>query len=571
MPLDRRRFLARLSAAGFSGGLFPGALYTVAAQGAAEDEAEITVEMIEQAEQLAGLSFTPEQRAMMRDDLQRNREGFREMRAYPLVNSVAPALQFDLRAGGATIPQGPVRRLTDWSPPATALPGSDEDLAYLSVAGLASLLKTRKITSLRLTQFFIDRLKRYDERLHAVITLTEERALAQARAADRELDAGRWRGPLHGVPWGAKDLLSVRGYRTTWGAAPYRDQEIDADADVVRRLDDAGAVLVAKLTLGALAMGDVWFDDITRNPWNLDQGSSGSSAGPGSAVSAGLVPFAIGSETLGSIVSPSTRNGITGLRPTFGRVSKGGAMALSWSMDKLGPMCRSAEDCALVFDAIHGRGEGDATSYDAPFAWDPSRAASIRVGYLASAFEEDYAGKQADAATLDVLRSLGYDLKPIALPDRPIGAMRMLLIVEAAASFDALTRSGRTDWMVRQTAGSWPNSFRQARFIPAVEYVQANRHRTLLMRDMEAVMADVDVFVSPSFGGGTLLTTNLTGHPAVCVPNRFDPLENPPDQRRRAPGSITFIGGLFKDAETLAVAHAYQQATDFHLRRPALE
>ncbi|MGH7576320.1 MAG: amidase, partial [Longimicrobiales bacterium] len=380
-----------------------------------------------------------------------------------------------------------------------------------------------------------------------------------------EIAAGRYRGPLHGIPWSAKDLLATRGYRTTWGAKPYEDQMIDLDATVVERLDAAGAILVAKLTLGALAQGDVWYGGRTRNPWNPEQGSSGSSAGSSAATVAGLVGFAIGTETLGSIVSPSTRTGATGLRPTFGRVSRHGAMALVWSMDKIGPICRSVEDCALVFDAIRGPDGHDPTLRDVPFNWAATvRPADLRIGYYSSAFDSqesdrDRERKPFDDATLDVLRSLGANLIPIETPAQyPLGALRSaILSVEAAAAFDELTRSGRDQLMERS---SWPNTFREARLVPAVEYIQAMRVRTLVMQAMHEVMRDIDVLVAPSFAGNALLLTNLTGHPCVVLPNGFRP--------DGTPVSISFIGKLYGEAEALALAKAYQDATEFHTRVP---
>lgn len=584
--LDRRHFLSYFSGTGLATTLFPGALYTVHQESLpgdndplsaiSEDEVKvddsITLDMIEKAEKIAGLVFTPEQRALMLEDLQEALQDFIAMREESIPNSVAPSLQFDLRASGALLPTGTISRLsTGWEPPTVELPSSEEDIAFMSVAQLSGLIKSRQISVTRLTSLYLARLKRFDAKLQAVVTLTEERAMAQAAQLDEELRQGQWRGPLHGIPWGAKDLLAVKGYPTTWGAVPYREQVIDEDATVVQRLDNAGAVLVAKLTLGALAWGDVWFGGTTKNPWNIEEGSSGSSAGPGSAVAAGLVAFAIGSETLGSIVSPSTRNGVTGHRPTYGRVGRGGAMALSWSMDKLGPMCRSAEDCALVFDAIHGNDGVDVSSMDVPFEWQViSDPLAMRIGYIEEAFEGEYPGDAADKQTLDVLRAMGMDLIPVSLPDRAVGPMLQTLSVEAAAAFDEITRNGQVDSMVRQVRNAWPNVFRAARFVPAVEYIQANRLRTLLMQEMETVMQAIDVFVSPSFRGSTLRITNLTGHPAVVVPNRFDPLSSDQASPRRSPGSITFVGGLFKDREVLAVAHAYQQQTDFHLRRPPI-
>jgi Asp-tRNA(Asn)/Glu-tRNA(Gln) amidotransferase A subunit family amidase len=455
-------------------------------------------------------------------------------------------------------------------------PADDDALAFLTAAELGALIHSRQISSEELTTFYLERLRRYDPQLHCVITLTEERALAAARRADRELGKGKWRGPLHGVPWGAKDLLSVKGYPTTWGAKPYLDQVIDEDATVVSRLDEAGAVLVAKLTLGALAWGDVWFGGTTRNPWNTEQGSSGSSAGPASATAAGLVGFSVGSETWGSIVSPSTRCGVSGLRPTFGRVSRHGAMALSWSMDKLGPICRSVEDCGLVMEAIHGADGLDPTAVDRPYAWGTKLDLSaLRFGYLRSDFErelefgdgDDEAARQRaqewrrfDLESLETIRSLGMELVPLQLPDIPVGALSFILSAEAGAAFDELTRSGRDDELVRQIENAWPNVFRQSRTIPAVEYIQANRVRTVLMRKMEELLAGLDGWLAPSIAGDNLLLTNLTGHPSVVLPNGFC--------SDGTPTSFAVNGRLFGETEILAVAHSYQSATGFHLRRP---
>jgi Asp-tRNA(Asn)/Glu-tRNA(Gln) amidotransferase A subunit family amidase len=389
--------------------------------------------------------------------------------------------------------------------------------------------------------------------------------LAQARQAESEIRAGRYRGLLHGIPWGAKDLLATKGIRTTWGSKPYENQVIDEDATVVKRLDEAGAILVAKLTLGALAQGDRWYGGMTRNPWNLQQGSSGSSAGPGATTAAGLVGFSIGTETQGSIVSPATRNGVTGLRPTFGRVPRTGAMALSWSMDKIGPMCRSVEDCAIVFAAIQGPDGYDLTIKDVPFNWDAARALNtIRVGYFKSAFDqtENRPNKAFDDAALPVLERLGIKAVPIDLSmTLPVGALRIILSAESAAAFDALTRSADDDLMLAEPERStWPNSFRTARMIPAVEYIQANRVRTLVMQAVHQAMKDVDVVVTPSQGGNIIQLTNLTGHPCVVLPNGFT--------ADNAPVSLSFIGGLYKEAETLRIAKAYQDATGFHLRYP---
>ena len=534
-----------------------------------EKDDEITPEAISGAEKIAGLHFDPAYREMMVPDLTDTLKHYEAIRELHLPNGVPPALVFDPTIAGVyPDPEGKM----EWTPPAVSRPATEEELAFASVAEISHLLRTRQVTSRELTELFLRRLKRYDPVLQTVVTLTEERAMNRAAAADRELDAGQWKGPLHGVPYGAKDLLAVKGYPTTWGAVPYRDQTIDLDAAVVERLDAAGAVLIAKLTLGALAWGDVWFGGMTKNPWNVRQGSSGSSAGPGSAVAAGLVPFAIGSETLGSIVSPSARNGITGHRPTFGTVSRYGAMTLSWTMDKLGPMARSAEDCALVFEAIRGRDPRDPTTVDSGFPYDQHvDIRTLRVGYYASAFEEEGDNREADLKSLEVIRGMGIDPVPVELPkDMPVGAMLTTLSVEAAAAFDELTRSGAADRMVRQTKNAWPHVFRAARFVPAVELLQANRARTLLMQRTAEVLRDIDVFITPSYGGIVLGITNLTGHPCVCVPNDFRTLKEDPSSPRRQPGSISFIGGLYKDAGALMLAHAYQQETDFHRRRPSI-
>ncbi|MFQ5641394.1 MAG: amidase [bacterium] len=561
--LNRRQFLAYFSSLGLSSTLLPGALWARLQE---DKKQKITKELLHDAEQLAGLEFTDSERELMVEGLNESLEKYEELREISIANSVSPAVQFNPVLPGMTfeISKKPLRMSTI-APPKR--PENLEDVAFWPVTQLAELIKRGTVTSVELTEMYLARLKRFDPKLECVVTLTEDLALKQAKRADREIAAGKYRGPLHGIPWGAKDLLAKKGYKTTWGAMPYKEQVIDIDATVVTRLQEAGAVLVAKLTLGALAWGDVWYGGKTKNPWNIEQGSSGSSAGPGAATAAGLVGFSIGTETWGSIVSPSTRCGVTGLRPTYGRVSRYGAMALSWSMDKIGPMCRSVEDCALVFDAITGPDNRDGTLVDLPFNWDANLdVKKLRIGYVKSAFErerENKEGKAFDDATLETLRSLGINLIPIELPDRPVSAMSFILSVEAAAAFDELTRSNRDDLMVRQIKNAWPNAFRQARMIPAVEYVQANRLRTLVMEDMAKLMSEIDVYVVPSFGGSNLLMTNLTGHPTVVLPNGFT--------EKGTPTSISFVGKLFGEAAMLAVAKAYQDATDFHLRHPELE
>ncbi len=524
---------------------------------------EISVRDIKAAEKIFGLEFTPEERKMMLGGLKRNLAHYHELRKVKLENEVPPALIFNpIGPGMSPAPEPDLKfHLKDRE---ISVPENFEDLAFYQITDLAQLIKQRKITSIQLTQLYINRLKKYGPHLKCVITLTEDLAFKQAQRADEEIAAGHYRGPLHGIPWGAKDLLSTQGIKTTWGAMPYKEQVPDLDATVVKRLEEAGAVLVAKLSMGALAMGDVWFAAKTRNPWNLEQGSSGSSAGSASATAAGLVGFTIGTETLGSIISPSTRCGVTGLRPTFGRVSRYGAMALSWSMDKIGPICRSAEDSALVFNAIYGPDGKDLTILDHPFNWDPSMdLKNIRIGYLEKAFEKDKSNQEHNQAVLEKFKSLGIKLIPIQLPDFPVGTMRLILSAEAAAAFDELTRTGKDDLLVRQGRVAWPNSFRQARLIPAVEYIQANRLRFILMQKMAQTMQTVDVYIAPNRGSNNLLITNLTGHPTVVVPNGFN--------EEGSPTSISFVGNLFEEAKILRVAKAFQDATEFHLKHPDLD
>jgi len=563
--------MEHFSALGIGSTLLPGVLWAQVAGGA-----EITAATVKCAEEIAGLSFDDAEREMMVAGLRTNEGRIRALHAVELANSEAPSLTFSPLPPGTKIPpERPRRRLRIGGPP-RAVPDNLEELAFAPVTELAPLIRTRRITSTQLTEMYLARIKRIDPALYSVITLTEDRARAQARAADLEIARGRYRGPLHGIPWGAKDLLAVRGYKTTWGAGPYRDQIIDQDAAVVQRLDAAGAVLIAKLSLGELAQGDVWFGAMTRNPWKLDQGSSGSSAGPAAATAAGLVAFAIGSETLGSISSPATRCGVTGLRPTYGRVPKTGAMALSWTMDKLGPICRSAEDCALVLEAISGADGSDASAVAPPFVSDPSlRLRDVRVGYFREAFdvpERDpnnrertvHGTKSFDDAALEVVRRLGVTLTPVEMPQLPYDAMRIILTAEAAAAFDLLTRSNRDAELVQQSANDWANTFRTARFIPAVDYINANRLRARAIAEWAKLFASVDVILTPTSVAGfpQLVATNLTGHPAVILPHGF--------RADGTPVSITFLGSLFGEARLLTVAGAYQRSTDFHLRHPPI-
>lgn len=528
-------------------------------------EGKFTTHTLKAGEKIIGIEFTDAEREMMLNDVKSSRSDYDKIREIDLSNATAPPLLFSPFVPG--VPYEFTEGRPKFSFPDVSefeVPENLEELAFYPVAFLSQLIKVRKITSVQLTEMYLGRLKKYGPKLECVVTLTEELAMEQARKADEEIAAGRYRGPLHGIPWGAKDLLATKGIKTTWGAMPYKGQVIDKDATVVKKLEEAGAVLVAKLTMGALAMGDVWFGGKTKNPWDLEQGSSGSSAGSAAATSAGLVGFAIGTETWGSILSPATRCGVTGLRPTFGRVSRYGAMALSWSMDKIGPICRTVDDCALVFDAIRGPDNQDLTVVDLPFNWDSDMdIEKLRIGYLKKEFEGDYKRKEYDLAVLDKIKELGVDLIPLELPDLPVSSLSFILNAEAAAAFDELTRSNEDDLLVRQTQGSWPNIFRQSWFIPAVEYIQANRIRSLLMASMTEKLKNIDVYIAPYGQGNNLLLTNLTGHPAVVVPNGFD--------NKGRPVSITFIGKLYKEAEVLAVARAYQEATEFHQRHPKLD
>lgn len=515
---------------------------------------------VKKAEKMSGLSFSSRDRKLMMEDLATNLEKYKGIRKLAIPNSIQPSLQFNPIPSGTKFER--IRRPIRFSKvKEVKRPVKLEELAFESVINLAELIRTRQVTSTDLTKMYLSRLKKYGPKLECVVTLTEDLALKQAARADKEIADGNYRGLLHGIPYGAKDLLSVKDYKTTWGAEPYKDQIIDRDATVIKKLEEAGAVLVAKLTLGALAWGDVWFDGKTRNPWNLEEGSSGSSAGSGSATAAGLVAFAIGTETWGSIVSPSTRCGVTGLRPTFGRVSRTGAMALSWSMDKIGPMCRTVEDCAIIFNAIYGPDGLDQSVVDLPFNYRSEiKLSELRIGYLKSLFESDYKGKENDEESLAMLRKLGANLIELKLPDFPIEDLSFILWVEAAAAFDDLTLSGKDDLMVRQIQRAWPNVFRASRFIPAVEYIQANRARYLLIQHMAEKMKSVDLYVAPSFGGNNLLLTNLTGHPCVVVPNGF--------KDNGSPTSISFIGQLYDEGSLLAVAKAYQDATEWHGNHP---
>jgi Asp-tRNA(Asn)/Glu-tRNA(Gln) amidotransferase A subunit family amidase len=515
-----------------------------------------TTEDIHAAGRLMGLQFDNQEIDSLYPNLQEYLEDYNSNRNIKINNSIPPAVYFNPFPNGYAVSDR--KQIIEFQQDPIERPDDINDIAYYSISELGHLIKTRQISSVELTEFYLQRLIKYDKTLHCVITYTEDRALKQARAMDAEIASGRYRGPLHGIPYGIKDLFATKGYKTTWGAMPYKDQILDMDAAVVEKLDEAGAVLIAKLTLGALAWGDVWYGEKTRNPWDPTRGSSGSSAGPAAAVSAGLVPFALGTETLGSIVSPSTVCGTTGLRPTFGRVSRYGAMALSWSMDKVGPICRSAEDCAMVFDAIRGKDIRDKSTIEAPFSYSRTSAIdTLTIGYLPAMFDGDYAFKSQDSTALEVLRSLGFELRLVDLPDYP--SLNFLLGVEAAAAFDDLTRSGDDDLLVRQIRNAWPNTFRAARFVPAVEYVQAMRLRTMLIEEMAGLFNDVDVIAHPSWASSMLSITNMTGHPTVVVPNGF---------RDERPTSISFTGRLFEEGVVLRLAQMYQDTTGWDEMHP---
>jgi Asp-tRNA(Asn)/Glu-tRNA(Gln) amidotransferase A subunit family amidase len=569
--MNRRKFFSTLIAAS--------AAAPALAQQPASAPQRIDRLRLDAAESLFGVDFNEAEEQMALNSVNRNLDSYDQLRKLNVPLDTEPAITFRPYLPGKK-PTGkstPGAKLKFARPvvPANLKP---EEIAFLPVTALATLMESKRITSTELTKIYLDRLKKYGETLKCVVTLTEELALKQAADADAEIKAGRYRGPLHGIPWGAKDLLATKGIKTTWGATPYKDQVIDVDATVVERLRDAGAVLVAKLSMGALAQGGVWFGGSTRNPWNTERSSSGSSAGPGAATAAGLVGFSIGTETLGSIISPSVTNGVTGLRPTYGRVSRYGAMALSWTMDKIGPMCRSVEDCVLVLNAIYGGDGKDDTCTDAPLEWNPvsTPLASLKIGYIQKEFEgapnnpnptdaqrQTFSGRSAMyAEALDVFRKAGAKLEPMAMPDFPAGAIGFVLSAEAAAAFDDLTRNKeQLASLTGQSPGDWPNTFRSSRFIPAVEYIRAMRARRLLMQEMDKLMSQYDVFLSPAPGSSSLQVTNLTGHPAIALKSGF--IDNMPQ-------SIMVTGRLYDEGTLCRVALAYEQATEWHKRNPTL-
>lgn len=523
---------------------------------------KITILLVKQAQKIMGLDFTDIEADSMLIDLEGQRKSMLAIRKLNIPNSVSPALNFNPLPVAYQFPDK-VNYFKASTEANLKLPASKDELAFFTVRQLAELIRTKQISSVELTRFFIERIKKYDSKLQFAITITEERALRNAKKADAEIAAGKYKGLLHGIPFGAKDLLAVKEYKTTWGAVPYKDQIIDVDATVITKLENAGAILIAKMTLGELAMGDVWFGGKTKNPWDLNRGSSGSSAGSASAVSAGCMPFAIGSETLGSIVSPSSECGTTGLRPSFGRISKYGAMALSWSMDKLGPITRSVEDCAIVFNAIQGTDNKDLSLISAPFNYSAPIGSSLkgfRIGYIPSEFNRKYANSANDSLSLKKLKEMGAEIVPIELPLLPYRDLIIVLAAESGAAFQELSLSNRDDLMVKQDKNAWPSGFRSAHFIPAIDYIQANRARTILIEQLNKTMKGIDVFIAPAFGQN-LLATNLSGHPCVVLPNGF---------RNGLPTSITFTGQLFGEGKLLKIAQAYQKSTDFDQKHPLM-
>jgi Asp-tRNA(Asn)/Glu-tRNA(Gln) amidotransferase A subunit family amidase len=568
----RRRFLAYFSSAGLASTLLPGVLWT---QLEGQQAPRITLDMLKAAERLAGLEFTDAQRELLIDDVNNHLTQYENLRKIPLANSVVPCLRFSpvLPEMKFDMVRRPMKMSTQ---PAVHRPSNLEDVAFWPARDLAALLATRQVRSVELTEMYLARLKRYSSKLEFLITPTDDLAMKQARQADSEIAAGRHRGPLHGIPWGAKDLISKKGYKTTWGAVAFKEQSFDYDATIVERLENAGAVLIAKLTTGELAGGDVWFGGKTRNPWNPEEGSSGSSAGPASATAAGCVGFAIGTETGGSIVSPSTRCGVYGMRPSYGRISRYGVMTLAWSLDKAGPICRAVEDCALVLDALQGPDGKDLAATDVPFNWNAAvDITKLRVGYLKAAFDEPRPAQEEadnDAAAMDKLRAMGVNLKPIEFPDFPIEDLMRVMEVEFSAAFDAFTRNKQDDLMIRQDKDSDANLYRINRFVPAVEYIQATRVRELLMQAMVRTMSEIDVYLAPitshhppkpdSVLDLNTTLTNLTGQPTVVVRNGFT--------AKGLPTSITFTGQVYGEAKMLALARAYQTATSWHTRHPNL-
>ena len=530
-------------------------------------DASIQKKDLESSIKLYDLSFSTQEIDTLYSDVIDNLVNYKALHSFSLPNSVPlslwqspvlPGMHFNEK-------QNPISWKLDNT---ISLPTNKNDLAFYSIEQLASLIKNKKITSLALTQFFIERIKKWGDTLQCVISIQEHIAYEQAKKADEEIAHGKYRGLLHGIPYGLKDLFAVKGTKTTWGAAPYQNQMIDEDAFVYIKLKEAGAILVAKFTLGALAMGDYWYGGRTKNPWNLKYGSSGSSAGSASATVAGLVPFAIGTETWGSIISPSTTCGATGLRPTFGSISRTGAMALSYSLDKIGPICRSAADAAVVFNYIHGTDGKDGSAVNKPFNYDPTKnIKKLKIAYAKNYFDKIKDTSRNEFKVLEVFKKLGVQLIPVNFPDSGvynINIMDVVIGVECAAQFDEMTRLNIDDQLTRQTKYDWPNQFRTARFVPAVEYVNAQRHRYTLMQKVNEVIQKYDVIICPSKGDGNQSAiTNLTGHPVVCLPTGFD-------KKLNLPTGISFVGNLYDESTLLTIANAYQGATHWNQLHPNL-
>jgi len=529
-----------------------------------KEEKPFTTSDIKSAEKLFDLDFESWEIDTMHNYLLRNRRGFDSMRSRDLDYDVAPVLIFDPRPDQYVMPEITEDKLVT---PGTdvELPESEVELAFMPVYKQAILLRTGKITSTQLTNIYLNRLKKYGDTLESVITITEETALREAKTADEEFARGEYKSLLQGIPYGIKDLFAYPNYPTTWGAMPYKDQSINVTAAVIEKLEAAGAVLVAKLTSGALARGDVWFGGKTRNPYDLAQGSSGSSAGSASSTSAGLVSFSIGTETLGSIISPSTRCGATGMRPTYGAVSRYGCMSLSWSMDKAGPICRDAIDCAIVLNAIKGKDPRDKATRDFTLIFNPPADLSgYKIGYLKEDFDKDSSDVSSNKErTLETFKALGGTLEEVELPDNvPYQSFDIILRAEAGAYFDQLVLSHDDRKMVEQDEGSRANSLRQARFIPAVEYLQANRHRKVLIEMFNDMIKDYDFIIAPTFRSRQSLITNLTGHPALSLMDGVD--------KDGHPTSVTLIGRLYEDGKILEAAAIFQKATEFDEMRPEL-
>ena len=514
------------------------------------------------------LSFTQKEIDTLYSDVVDNLGDYKAMHKLSLNNSVPLSLWQTPILPGMKLNKK--QNVIHWNTPLNvSLPKNKNDLAYYSIDQLAALIHAKKITSLELTRFFIDRIKKFGDTLECVISIQEDIAYQQAKKADQEIAQGKYRGLLHGIPYGLKDLFAIKNTKTTWGAAPYQNQTIDEDAYVYTKLSEAGAVLVAKFTLGALAMGDYWYGGRTRNPWNLKNGSSGSSAGSTSATVAGLVPFAIGTETWGSIISPATICGATGLRPTFGSISRTGAMALSYSLDKVGPICHSASDAAIVFNYLHGTDGKDLSAVDMPFNYEPNKdIKKMRIGYAKNYFDQIKDTSKNEWKVLEVFKKLGVELIPVDFPDSavyPFNIMNIIIGAECAAQFDEMTRLNIDEELTRQTKNDWPNQFRTSRFIPAVEYINAQRHRTILMQEVNKVVQKFDAIICPSRGaeGNQSAITNLTGHPVVCVPTGFD-------KKYNLPTGISFVGKLYDEASILKIAAAYQDATNWNKMHPVL-